>query len=106
MEEVEDDDYVGVPLPVGQASHWTPEKRLYAAILLDAINTYRRLVRWKRRDSLKATEIMDWVGGRDAVAVPFELLCEHLGCESTAIRRVFTEVQEDQPKRVGRHQIN
>lgn len=70
--------------------HWCPEQRLHAAIMWDAIETWRKCVgRSSAAAQLACTEIQAWLGGAPAI-VPFDAVCAVLGYEPDAARALVT----------------
>jgi hypothetical protein len=66
----------------------TPERRLIAAILSDAIDSYMRCCFAKsRRDKKMYQETEEWFFGNDEGVFSFENICEVLGLAPGYIRR-------------------
>jgi hypothetical protein len=71
-----------------------PEKRLMAAVLLDA------LVQLQREGSASAAEVRAWIAGRGAGLFSFANVCEALGLDAAYLARGLAQRPRVAPRRV------
>ncbi len=77
----------GVHMPGAGRRHLTPEQRLLAAVLEDAIRVWRRCgYRADRRSARLRADLLDWFTSEAADSpCSFVNVCDHLGIDRAAL---------------------
>lgn len=90
-------------------SEWTPEKEMYAALLLDALSSYKSALDGKERVRMNGApedpsrlveEIERWLETDDEYPTAFGYTCYILGLSEGCVRRAFKKVKEEANERV------
>ena len=80
---------------VAGSAHEMPEKRLMAAVLLDA------LVQLQREGSTAAAEVRAWIAGEGGDSLlSFEAVCDALGLDAACLARGLEARPQIRPRRV------